>query len=250
MSFKDHFSQLANEYAKYRPHYSAALFEYLAALAPARETAWDCATGNGQAALGLAPYFARILATDASAQQITRAVPHERIEYRVAVAEHTDIGSHSVDLITVAQALHWFRFDEFYAEVNRVLRPGGVIAVWSYDLLRCDPEIDRLLDEFYYRLIGPFWPPERKFVEERYRTIPFPYPEIAPPDFFMETEWLLEDLIGYLRTWSATQRFIAQQKFDPLPDLRGKLAKIWGEPAQRKHMQWPLHLGVGRLSAA
>ena len=247
MSFKDHFSQQAHEYAKYRPRYPAALFEYLAALASARETAWDCATGNGQAALGLAPYFKRVLATDASAQQIGQAVAHERVEYRVAVAEHTDINSRSVDLITVAQALHWFRFEEFYAEVNRVLKPGGVIAVWSYDLLRCDSEIDPILDEFYYRLVGPFWPPERKLVEERYKTIPFPYPEINPPEFFMETEWRLEELIGYLRTWSATQRFVAQQNFDPLPDLRRRLETIWDEPSRRKHIKWPLHLRVGKL---
>ncbi len=247
MPFKDHFSSQASTYAKYRPHYPAELFEYLAALAPARDTAWDCATGNGQAALGLAPHFRSVIATDASASQIAQATPHERIAYHIAAAEDTNISASSVDLITVAQSLHWFQFDKFYAEVARVLKPGGVIAVWSYNLLRCAPGIDALLDEYYFDIAGRFWPPERKLLEERYRTIPFPFEEITPPEFYMETEWNLDELIGYLHTWSATQRFIAQQKIDPLLDLRERLEKNWSAPEQKKRMQWPLHLRLGRL---
>ncbi len=249
MSFKDHFSQQADAYAKYRPHYPRALFEYLASLPPAHDTAWDCATGNGQAALGLAPHFAAVIATDASAQQITQALPHEKIAYQVAPAERTNIPPHSVDLITVAQALHWFHFEEFYAEAKRVLEPAGVIAAWCYNLLRCVPEIDHLLDEFYFETVGPFWPPERKLLEEHYQNISFPFDEITSPDFFMTAAWNLEDLIGYLGTWSATQRFIARKKADPRIDLRVQLQKVWREPEELKRIIWPLYLRAGRLRA-
>lgn len=246
MPFKDHFSGLADAYAKYRPHYPAALFQYLTSLTQTPHTAWDCATGNGQAALGLAPYFQHIIATDASAQQIAQAAPHERVHYHVAPAEHTDIPAQTLDLITVAQALHWFHFEEFFPEVKRVLKPGGVIAAWCYNLLRCEPGIDQPLDEFYFNTIGPFWPPERKLLEDNYRTIPFPFTEISAPDFFMTAEWSLDDFIGYLYTWSATQRYLAQKKTDPLPDLQQRLRPVWGEPQQKKIMQWPLYLRVGR----
>ena len=247
--FKDHFSQHAGEYAKYRPHYPAALFEYLAGLAPAREAAWDCATGNGQAALGLAPYFDRIIGTDASAPQITQATPHPKVQYAVVPAERTAMPARSLDLIAVAQALHWFHFNEFYAEARRVLKPRGVIAVWCYNLLRCEPGIDALLDEYYVNVVGRFWPPERKLLEDRYQNISFPFAEIAAPNFFMEAEWPLDDLLGYLRTWSATQIFIAQNQADPLVDFRRRLLAHWDNPALSKRMQWPLYVRVGRMTA-
>lgn len=194
----------------------------------------------------MATHFLQVIATDASAQQIAQALPHQKVRYAVAAAEHSGIRSHAIDLITVAQALHWFHGDGFYAEAQRVLKPQGVIAAWCYELLRCEPEVDGLLDEFYFNVIGPYWPPERKLLEERYRTIPFPFEEVAAPVFFMKAEWRLDDLIGYLRTWSATQRFMAQHKSDPLPELRAQLQRAWSNPEQRKILTWPLHLRVGK----
>ena len=175
MNFKDYFSNQASEYTRYRPHYPEALFEYLATLTIDHQLAWDCATGSGQAALGLADYFDEIVATDASTKQIANAIEHEKITYIVAPAEKTEIVSGSVDLIVVAQALHWFDLDKFYAEVRRVSKSAGVLAVWSYSLLRVTPAIDRLIDKFYTGVVGPFWPTERKFVDDKYQSIIFPF---------------------------------------------------------------------------
>lgn len=247
MSFKDHFSTQATDYAKYRPTYPADLFAYLAALVPEHACAWDCGTGNGQAALGLAPHFTKVIATDPSAKQIAQAPPHAQVEYRVATAERTDLASNSIDLLTVAQALHWFDFEKFYAEARRVLKPQGVLAVWCYTLLEGEPRVDALLNEFYFDIVGPYWPPERKLLENNYADIPFPLRQIAAPRFYMKKEWNLEDLLGYLGTWSAVQRFMAQHGEDPRERIRPRLAEAWGEAAQPKLVQWPLHLKVGKF---
>lgn len=245
MSFKDHFSTQAADYAKYRPSYPADLFAYLATLVPEHACAWDCGTGNGQAALGLTPHFAKIIATDPSAKQIAEATPHARVEYRVIPAERTDFKPNSLDLIVVAQALHWFDLEKFYAEARRVLKPQGVLAVWCYTLLESEPQVDALLNEFYFDIVGPYWPPERKLLENNYTDIPFPFRQIAAPRFYMKREWPLEDLLGYLGTWSAVQRFMAQHGEDPRAWIRARLTKVWGEASQPKLVQWPLHLKVG-----
>ncbi len=247
MSFKDHFSTQAMDYAKHRPDYPEALFAYLSTLVAEHERAWDCGTGNGQAALGLVPHFARIIATDPSAKQIAHAAPHEKIVYRVAPAEQTDIPTHSIDLIAVAQALHWFDFEKFYVEVRRVLKPNGVLAAWCYNLLECEPDVDALLNEFYSEIVGPYWPPERKLIEGNYRDIPFPFQIRDSPRFYMEAYWRCEDLLGYLGTWSSVQRFIAQHGDDPREQIYERLAQAWGEAANTKPIKWPLHLKVGRL---
>ncbi|MGH9903255.1 MAG: class I SAM-dependent methyltransferase [Pyrinomonadaceae bacterium] len=247
MSFKDYFSGHAVDYAKYRPSYPRALFEYLASVAPGRERAWDCATGNGQAAHGLAEFFARVVATDASASQVENAPAHERITYRVAPAEKTDIDPGSVDLVTVAQALHWFDLDNFYSEVKRVLRPGGLLAVWSYNLLEATPAVDEKLWEFYSETVGPYWPPERRILEERYRTIPFPFDELKAPAFRMEARWTLPDLLGYLSTWSATKRYIAARGADPVAGIADELLPLWGTPEEEKPVRWPLDVRAGVL---
>ncbi len=247
MTFKDHFSTQAADYAKYRPHYPAALFAYLASIAPARKIAWDCGTGSGQAALGLAPHFELVIATDPSEKQIRNATPHEKIKYVVAPAEQTDIAPQSVDLITVAQALHWFDHEKFYTEVRHVAQPRGIIAVSMYNLLYSDPEITAIVNEFYFDIVGSYWPPERKHIESEYRTIPFPFAEIKPPSFNLETQWNLGELLGYLNTWSATQRFISQNGFNPLEKITDRLAGLWGDPESRKRIEWPLHLRVGKL---
>ncbi len=248
MTFKDHFSIQAADYAKYRPYYPPALFEYLASIAPAKKIAWDCGTGSGQAALGLAPHFELVIATDPSEKQIRNAVLHEKIKYVVAPAEETDIAPQSVDLIMVAQALHWFDHEKFYAEVRRVSQPRGIIAVSMYNLLYSEPKITAIVNEFYFDIVGPYWPPERKHIESEYRTIPFPFAEIKPPPFSLETQWNLGELLGYLNTWSATQRFISQNGFNPLEKSVDRLASVWGDPESKKRIEWPLHLRVGKVA--
>lgn len=245
MQFKDYFSTQSNAYAKYRPLYPSALFEYLSSVATQHERAWDCATGNGQAALGLTPFFRQVIATDASQSQLESAQQHERITYRVATAEQTNIEAASVDLVTVAQALHWFELEAFYAEVKRVLKASGVLAVWAYNLLEIEPEIDAKVNKFYGETVGPYWPPERRLIEDGYRSIAFPFQELNPPPMRMEARWNLSDLAGYLRTWSATKRFIEARGFDPVVALTNELISVWGEPKQEKTVRWPLHLRVG-----
>jgi SAM-dependent methyltransferase len=249
MQFKDYFSGHATDYAKYRPHYPAALFEYLASLTTQHERAWDCATGNGQAAFGLAPFFDEIIATDASEAQLKSAPRHEKITYRLATAGRTDIEPASVDLVTVAQALHWFDLAAFYAEVKRVLKPAGALAVWAYNLLEIEPGIDARLREFYDETIGPYWPPERRFIEDGYRSIPFPFRELAPPALRMAASWNLHELAGYLRTWSATKQFIKTRGFDPVTALEGELLPLWGVPESEKQVRWPLAMRIGVLSS-
>ncbi len=249
MSFKDHFSKQSDEYAKYRPVYPPELFAYLASLVSAHELAWDCGTGNGQAALGLAALFGRVIATDPSEAQIRNAAAHPRISYRVAPAERTDIAVASVDLVTVAQALHWFDHERFYREVRRVLKPGGVLAVWCYGLNEIAPAIDPIVRRYYSEVVGPYWPPERHFIDERYATIPFPFTELAVPAFGIESRWNLDDFIGYLDTWSATQRYRQAEKQNPLEALRGVLERAWGPAETERLVTWPIYLRVGRVSA-
>jgi ubiquinone/menaquinone biosynthesis C-methylase UbiE len=245
--FHDHFSGVANRYADFRPHYPAALFDYLATLVPRTSTVWDCACGNGQATVDLAARFERVIGTDASKEQIASAKANGRIEYRVAAAEQSGLPDHSVGLVTVAQALHWFNFDRFYAEVQRVLAPGGVIAVWAYGINEVEGEaVNELVQRFYNDAVGPYWPPERKLVEEGYRTIPFPFVEIAPPVFRMEARWTLEELLGYFSTWSATNRYIKATGRNPLEPLAAELKGVWGDAGRRREVVWPLGVRVGR----
>src|SRR5688572_11580489 len=235
-AFKDHFSAHADAYARYRPDYPPALFAWLAEAAPARERAWDCATGSGQAAVALAEHFAEVVATDASEKQIRSAFPHPRITYRVAPAEDSGIEHASVDLITVAQAVHWFDIPTFYREVERVLKPGGVLAVWAYAVFTSTPEIDRVVDHLYRDVVGPFWPPDRGMIEP-----------VAPPPFAMEKAWTVDDAIGYLGTWSATRGFIEAHGHDPVATVRDELLRVWGDGART--VRWPLYLKVARKAA-
>jgi SAM-dependent methyltransferase len=245
LTFKDHFSKQAADYAKFRPRYPPELFEFLGGLAPSRTLAWDCATGNGQAAVGLARVFDHVVATDASKKQITNAEPHRRVNYRVAPAEDSGIDSASVDLIMVAQALHWFDLDRFYTEVRRVLKTNGILAASAYNLLTIEPAIDAIVNHYYYEVVGPFWPPERKLVEQ-FADLPFPFREVEPPKFEMTARWKLDRLIGYLRTWSSTQRFIAAKNSDPLEEITDQLRDAWGDPQQIRDVTWPLTVRAGR----
>jgi SAM-dependent methyltransferase len=244
MSFKDHFSKQAADYAKFRPQYPPELFEYLGGIAPQQKLAWDCATGNGQAAVALASVFERVIATDASEAQIANAEAHARVEYRVAPAETSGIRSDTIDLVMVAQALHWFDLDRFYAEARRVLKPHGVLAASAYNLLQIEPTIDQIVNRYYYEVVGPCWPPERKLVEN-FGDLPFPFHKIDPPEFEMTARWNLDHLIGYLGTWSATQRFIAANRRDPLEEIAAELGAAWGDAKQSRRVVWPLTLRVG-----
>jgi ubiquinone/menaquinone biosynthesis C-methylase UbiE len=245
--FKDHFSRIAAQYARFRPRYPEELFEFLAATAPRRAVAWDCATGSGQAARGLATHFARVIATDASAAQLSRAHTHPRIEYVVAAAEQSGLAAKSADLVTAAQALHWLNPDDFYAEARRVLAPDGIIAVWTYGNVSLQsPDAERIVRTFYHDIVGPFWPPERRLVETAYRTLPFPFDEIAAPSFVMEAAWTLGLFTGYLRTWSATVRYVECHNSDPVENVEKQLREIWKDDNERHLFRWPLHLRVGR----
>lgn len=246
-TFHDHFSSVANRYAEFRPRYPAALFDWLAALVPRNSLVWDCAAGNGLASADLAERFARVIATDASAEQIASAKAHPKIEFRVAPAEESGLQDESAGLITVAQALHWFDLDRFYVEARRVLKPGGVLAVWAYGINQTDhAAINEVINDFYENVVGPYWPPERKLVEEGYRTIEFPFAEITPPDFHMEAQWTLNELLGYFGTWSATNRFIKATGRSPLGPLAERLALVWTAPESPQRIVWPLALRIGR----
>ena len=246
-SFHDHFSAVANRYADFRPHYPPALFDYLATLAPRSSLVWDCAAGNGQATVDLAKRFNKVIATDASAEQIASAKPQAGVEYRVAVAHDSGLPDQSVGLLTVAQALHWFDFDRFWAEVKRVLTRDGVIAVWAYGINQVEnTAVNEVVQDYYSNVVGPYWPPERRLVEEGYRTISFPFDEITPPAFHMESHWTLEQLLGYFSTWSATNRFIKATGKNPIEPLSTALTRVWGDTDATRRVVWPLTMRVGK----
>lgn len=244
--FTDHFAAIAADYAGFRPTYPATLFAWLAEIAPGRALAWDCAAGSGQASRDLAAHFERVIATDASAAQIAAAVRHPQVEYRIAPAEASGLPAAAVDLIAVAQALHWFDLDRFYIEARRVLKPGGVLAAWSYGVLAVAGEaVDARVRTFYRETVGPYWPPERRHVESGYRTLPFPFAEREVPKFDMEAFWALPELLGYFRSWSATARYLAERGHDPVAALAAELAPLWGSPGDRRRIVWPLAARVG-----
>lgn len=248
MPFQDHFSEQAEQYAKHRPRYPAEIFDYLALITPAKELAWDAGTGNGQAALELAQRFKHVIATDASADQIENAFQHPRIEYKIEPAERTSIKSKSIDLITVGTAVHWFDFDAFYQEVHRVSKPNAVLAVWVYNLPTIEPPIDKLLDRFTNQILKPYWPEQLHFLFDSYRTIPFPFKETTPPKFNMVTEWSLDDLVGFLSSWSAVPLYFKAEGVHPIEKILGDLQKGWGDPSQMKSVKWPLHFRIGRIT--
>lgn len=244
MNFQDHFSGHAADYAAYRPTYPVGLFRYLAGLSQRRELAWDCATGNGQAAVALAPYFDRVVATDASQQQLERAEAESGVEYLTAPAEKVPLESCTVDLVTVAQALHWFDIEAFHREVMRVLRPGGFLAAWCYGLSEIDPEIDPEIETFHFDTVGPYWPLERRHIESRYESLEFPYEPVKAPAMHMEAQWTAEGFFAYLRTWSAVKRCITAKGVDPVAALEDRFLDWWGpEP---RVVRWPLTLKIGR----
>ncbi|HIJ80386.1 MAG TPA: class I SAM-dependent methyltransferase [Desulfuromonadales bacterium] len=245
--FKDHFSQQAADYNRYRPGYPEELFAWLARQTGRNETAWDCGCGNGQASLGLVPFYRQVIATDSSPRQIENAFRHERVSYVVASAEESGLSDGSVDLIVVAQALHWFDFDRFYREVRRVAAQGAVLAAVSYGEVRVEGGAAAVLSHFYHDIIAPYWPPERRHVDEGYAGIPFPFSCIESPRFVMEVDWNQEQLLGYLSTWSAVGEFKKQNGRDPRELIDDDLRNTWGKAEQVRRVSWPLTLQVGRV---
>jgi len=244
----DHFSDLARAYVEFRPRYPAELYDWLAAESPAREVAWDCATGNGQAALELAERFGRVEATDVSPSQLAEAEAHPRIRYRRAPGESSGLAPHSVDLVTVAQAAHWLDLPRFFDEVARVGRPGALLAIWGYLLLQTgDADLDAALHRFFAVTVGPYWPPRRELLDAGYRGFEFPFAEIATPTFTMSASWNLAGLHGFLSSWSAVDRYRKALGRDPVPPFVAEVARSWGDPAARRTVSWPLALRAARL---
>ena len=243
-SFKDHFSAQSAGYARHRPHYPDELFAYLAGLTDHR-MAWDCATGNGQAAVALASYFRKVVATDASQAQIDSAIAHPAVSYLVATAESSGLDDHSVGLVTVGQALHWFDTADFFAEASRVLVAGGIVAAWCYELCTVSPTCDSAVERLYTGIVGPFWPKERRLIEERYAGIDFPGVALAAPPFEMTAQWTVDDMLGYLRTWSACQHYRREHDEDPVRLIEKELTLAWGSAPRT--VRWPLTVRVSRL---
>lgn len=245
MSFQDHFSKQAATYAKARPTYPPELFAELARLAPGHALAWDCGAGNGQASVGLARHFGRVVATEPSAAQLAEATPHPRVSYVQGAELAPGIATGAADLVTAAQAAHWFNREVFYAEARRVLRPGGVVALWSYGLCHIGPTIDALVGRFSSETVGPFWPPERRHPETGYREFEFPFAEFEFPRVDMAHEWTAEEFVAYLRSWSAVARYQKTHGADPVAQLEVPLATAWG-PGRRR-IVWPLSGRIGRV---
>lgn len=245
-SFQDHFSQQAGEYAKHRLTYPPALFEFVASVAPAHDVAWDCATGNGQAAHGMRDHFERVIATDAAERQIEHAVPRDGIEYRVATAERSGLADRSVSAITVATAFHWLDHEAFATEVRRVAREGAVIAVWTYAWSEMADDAKSAIRELVAPQLAEYWPPAVRAAWEGYAALHFPFTEIETPAFEIRRLWSADEFIAYMSTWSATQAFIRDQGHSPFDGAVGDaLREAWGpEPAE---IRWPLDIRVGRV---
>lgn len=243
--FADHFSQQSKTYAEFRPEYPPEVFEWLSSLCKEHELCWDVATGNGQAAKALARFFSRVFASDASENQIARSAPGANIHYAVEPAEKSSLETQSADLITVAQALHWFDHTRFYAEVKRVVKPGGVFAAWGYGLHTVNAAVDDIVNKYYSYIVGPYWPPERALIEQHYRTLPFPFTEIAAPEFSIADNYSLEQLMGYLESWSSTQRYTRERGENPMRLIAADLRKAWGDAARRE-IRWPLFFKATR----
>ena len=246
IDFKNYFGPRAKRYADHRPRYPAALLEYLAREAGGSTLAWDCGTGNGQAAVGLAQHFTQVVATDPSADMIAHAIHHTRVMYRVARYE-SGLPAKSANLVTVAQALHWFEVEDFFREVRRVLVPDGLFAAWGYSLCRIEPALDDVIDRYYKKTLGTFWPPERRHTDDGYRSFVLPLNELAPPPFELSESWTMDEFLNYVRTWSGTNRCVDARGEEPVLEFEEAVRQRWSEPAAHRQVRWPIHLRVGRL---
>lgn len=241
------YSGFAACYSAARPGYPDELFAWLASVVPRREVAWDTATGNGQAALGLAAHFDRVVGTDTSAAQIAHATGHPRVEYRVGRAEDSRLSSHSVDLIVAASALHWFDRPAFYEEAQRVARRGGVLAAWSYHVAHVEAPFDDVLWRFYRDVVQPYFAPGARLVDDRYEGIVLPGRSLASPPFILSMRLTASEILGFVRTWSGVQSYIDANGDDPVTRLAPEIERICGSPDSRHVVRWPLYLRASRL---
>jgi len=244
--FKDHFSGYARDYAAYRPAWPFELFRWLAGRAPGRSLAWDCATGNGQAAVSLAAYFDRVVATDASREQIEQARRHPKVEYRVEPAESCSLPDESVDLAVVAQAFHWFDQATFLGEVSRVLRPQGLLALLIYQLATVSEQVDAVVYRLYRDILADFWPPEREQIEQGLENVTLPFADVSAPGFELAVEWNMRQLFNYLGTWSAVRRYRSVNGADPVRQIEIELETAWGPEEVKRRVVWPIGLRVCR----
>jgi len=246
-TFNDHFSDASSDYKAYRPQYPNELFEFLADLSPAKQNVWDCGCGNGQASVALAEYFQNVFASDASEAQIKQAEKKPNIQYSTSPAESMVASDNSLDMVSVAQAIHWFDHDKFFKEVDRVLKPGGVLAAWGYQLIYTDTALDSLIEKLHGEIVGPYWPKGRELLDEGFTKIPFPYARHAAPKFFMSAEWSFSELLGYLNTWSAVKKYQQAKGENPIEIIFEELKAAWDLVGdQRKKVHWPLILYVGK----
>lgn len=244
--FADHFSRDSASYAEFRPRYPAALFEWLAQRPSARRLVWDVGTGSGQAAAMLAPHFERVVASDASVAQLRARARLSGVHYLADRGECSAVGTRRADLVTVAQAYHWLNRPQFHAEVDRVLVPGGALAVWCYGGLSTGQEIDASVSRFYHDTVGAYWTPERVHVERGYRQFEIPIAEVAAPPLCIKADFTLAHLLGYIRTWSAVGRYLKVNGHDPVPALGEELTALWGDPARPRRVVWPISVRAGR----
>lgn len=244
---KDNFSSQSASYARFRPGYPDQLFSFLFQHCRGFDNAWDCATGNGQIALQLVERFRQVEATDISENQLKNALQHLRIHYSVQAAETPAFGDAFFDLVVVGQAAHWFALDRFYASARKVMKPGGLLALVGYNLLKIDPAVDALIHELYVNVLGSaYWDAERRLVDASYTTIPFPFEEIPFPEMSMTYEWTRDHFTGYLGTWSAVQHFTKQNGYSPVDDkFLDALADVWPE-GEVKTVRFPIFGRVGR----
>ena len=247
-SFADEFSKQSAAYAQFRPTYPEALYQFLSGIAPGHEAAWDAGTGNGQCAVALSRYFACVHASDASAEQIAHATRLPNIRYAVKAAEESGLADHSIDLITAAQAAHWFDFTRFIPEVRRILKPRGVIAVWGYSFHSSpDEALNAVMREFGEVILRDYWPPQNRTLWNGYADLSFPFETIAHPYFALSVEWNLEELCGYYSSWSATQKFIAANHYHPLRDIFARLQAAWGPREHKRSLHFDIAMKAGRV---
>ena len=241
------YSSYAKQYAQSRPTYPEELFNHISSLGEQHDLAWDCATGNGQAAQALTKHFKRIIATDISTEQIKHAIPNPQIEYRVATSEQSGLKDKSVDLVTVASALHWFNLESFYSEVKRVVRPGGILAAWSYHVGYVEPPYEKIFLCFYRNVLFPFFAPGARLVDDRYETITLPGEPLDAGKYFVSAKWNLEQMLSFIKSWSGTQQYIKEQGEDPVALVADDLKQLWGDPENIQTIRWPLFVKISRL---
>lgn len=247
MQYQKHFGTYSSKYRQFRPDYPQSLYQFLNSLVEEHHLAWDCGAGNGQAAVQLAQYFKRVLASDLQFEQLKAAPICPNILYCQSTAEKAPVQDHVIDLITIAQALHWFDLNLFYNEVNRVLKPNGLIAAWCYSLGQVDENVNKVILKLYKDILGDqYWPIQRRFIEESYQTIPFPFTKLKSPEFFIEKTVDFTQLMGYLQTWSAVKEYEKQNKENPIELIQSDLEKAFGDLTQAKIIRWPIHLLIGR----